>query len=590
VIRSSRPRWPIVLPACALFALHAAQFGAWQIDDAGISFAYARNLALGHGLVAQPGVIPVEGYSNPLWVFLLATFSVVRLFDPLWTPKLLSFAFAFGTFALLDRLLARSGVGTALSALALGLLAVQSSFAIWMVSGLENPLYVCLFVGLVLLSLRAIQKVASPRVAIAAGLIASGLALTRPEGILFAALFPLAVGLAPERRFRRWVPYLAAFALPVALYLAVRLAWFGVWVPNTFYAKGGPTLATLTGLAALDPFPANRALTLLRAAFGKPGAWVGLAMLLALGYLLGRGKLRRETLLLVLATLFSALPYLLLPLDWMPEYRFATPFFPLVMILLAKIASDLWPIDAGETPAVPGRAHPTSEGDGRLTVQETAHPRNDDRSTTPGTLAGLALRVCSSWDRRRLAGILLSVALVASVLTSNLPRTRRFAAKPTVPFSTVEQRYGHDYNHFADQLQLRQGSILLPDVGGTLWRSRLTVYDLGGLCNPTIARTLGKNDRAFHDYVFETLRPTFIHIHHYWTVRAKLDSDPRFARDYLPLYEEVEPYAAARTKGQTLRSGDFVRKEVAAGHPKEIASIRTALVASYALERGSDGN
>ncbi len=71
-------------------------FGAWQIDDAGISFAYARNLALGHGLVAQPGVIPVEGYSNPLWVFLLAAFSVVRLFDPLWTPKLLSLGLAFG--------------------------------------------------------------------------------------------------------------------------------------------------------------------------------------------------------------------------------------------------------------------------------------------------------------------------------------------------------------------------------------------------------------------------------------------------------------------------------------------------------------
>lgn len=567
MIQNSRPRWPIVLPACALFALHAATFGAWQIDDAGISFAYAKNLALGHGLVAQPGVLPVEGYSNPLWVFLLASFSAVRLFDPLWTPKILSLGFSFGTFALLDRLLAKAGVGTATSALALGLLAFQSGFVIWSISGLENPLYACLFVGLVLLSLRAVQEKTSRKMAIAAGLVAAGLALTRPEGILFAALFPVVL-LLSSRRLARLGPYLAALALPVGAYLAIRLAWFGAWVPNTFYAKGGPTLATLGNLAALDAGPTNRALALLRAAFGTPGAWVGLAMLVALGYLLGRGKLGRETLLLLGATLLSALPYLLLPLDWMPEYRFATPFFPLVLVLLAKIAA--------ETAAVPG--DPESEGDDR-------HPESSSRDLRH--LGSIAPR--ASWDRRRLGGAILSVALIASVLSSTLPRTRRFAAKPTVPFATVEQRYGRDYNRFADLLQIRQGSILLPDVGGTLWRSRLAVYDLGGLCNRTIAKTLGKNDQAFHDYIFGTLKPTFIHTHQYWTVRAKLDLDPRFARDYLPLFEEVEPYVSARAKGQTLRSGDFVRREVAEGHPKEIAAIRKELAASYALERNGRG-
>ena len=544
-------RWAALLPACALFALHAAQFGTWQIDDAGISFAYARNLAQGHGLVAQPGAIPVEGYSNPLWVFLLAVLSALRLFDPLWTPKLLSFGLAFATFALLDRLLARTGVGAPLSALALGLLAAQSGFAIWMVSGLENPLYTCLFVGLALLSLRAVQEDASRGVPLAAGLLAAGLALTRPEGILFAALFPLALALSSGRRLARLGTYLTALALPVAAHLAMRLAWFGEWVPNTYYAKGGPTLATLGGLAALDSGPTTRALSLLRATFGKPGVWVGLGMLLALGYLVGRGRLRQETVLLVGAALLGALPYLLLPLDWMPEFRFATPFFPLVLVLLAKIAA--------ETAAVPGSPW------------------------------GKVLGIWDSWDRRRLAGAILSVALTVSVVASTLPRTRRFAARPTVPFSTVEERYGRDFNRIADRLRIRQGSILLPDVGGTLWRSRLTVYDLGGLCNRTIAKNLGKNDQAFHDYVFGTLKPTFIHTHQYWTVRAKLDLDPRFGRDYVALFEEVEPYVSARSKGKILRSGDFVRREVAGRRPKEIAAIREELAAGYALERQGRG-
>ncbi len=509
--------------------------GAWQIDDAGISFAYARNLALGHGLVAQPGVIPVEGYSNPLWVFLLAAFSVVRLFDPLWTPKLLSLGLALGTFALLDRLLARVGVGTFASALALCLLAVQSSFAIWTISGLENPLYACLFVALALLSLRAIQGEASPRLALTAGLVAAGLALTRPEGILFAVLFPLGLAFSSTRRPARLGPYLAAFALPVGLHLAMRLAWFGEWVPNTFYAKGGPTLGTLVGVATLDAALVHRALTLLGATFGTPGPWIALGALGAIGFLAGRRTLRRETLFLFGAVLLGALPYLLLPPDWMPELRFATPFFPVALAFLVVIATDL----------------------GSLVPAE----------------------------RLRLARAVLAPVSILFVLATTIPRSVGFAANPTVPFATVEQRFGRDTNRFADQLEIREGSILLPDIGGALWRSRLTVYDLVGLANPEIARTLGKDDQAFHDYVFDTLRPTFIHTHHYWTLRAKLDLDPRFARDYLPLWQEVEPYVAARAGGQTLRSGDFVRREVADRHPVEVEEIRAELAARYAEER-----
>ena len=49
----------------SVFVLHATVFGTWIADDAGISFAYARNLAAGHGLVSQPGVTPVEGCMVP---------------------------------------------------------------------------------------------------------------------------------------------------------------------------------------------------------------------------------------------------------------------------------------------------------------------------------------------------------------------------------------------------------------------------------------------------------------------------------------------------------------------------------------------
>jgi hypothetical protein len=84
-----------------VYVAHASLFHSWIVDDAGISFAYARSLATGHGLVAQPGAAPVEGFSNPLWTLLLASCFGLGLFDPLWTPKLLGLGFVLATVAVI---------------------------------------------------------------------------------------------------------------------------------------------------------------------------------------------------------------------------------------------------------------------------------------------------------------------------------------------------------------------------------------------------------------------------------------------------------------------------------------------------------
>jgi hypothetical protein len=68
------------LPTAVLLA-HAARYGSWIIDDAGITDAYARNIADGHGIVQQPGADTVEGYSNPLWLLLHVVGHWLGLFD-----------------------------------------------------------------------------------------------------------------------------------------------------------------------------------------------------------------------------------------------------------------------------------------------------------------------------------------------------------------------------------------------------------------------------------------------------------------------------------------------------------------------------
>lgn len=62
----------VVLLAALLMTVHAATlWGAGPFDDDYICYRYARNLLRGHGLVFQPGQA-VEGYTNPLWVLLMA--------------------------------------------------------------------------------------------------------------------------------------------------------------------------------------------------------------------------------------------------------------------------------------------------------------------------------------------------------------------------------------------------------------------------------------------------------------------------------------------------------------------------------------
>ncbi len=91
-----------------VYAACAAVLGSWVVDDAGISYAYARSVAGGHGFVSQPGRPPVEGFSSFLWVVLLVPTFWARVFDPVVTPKILGGLGALGAFAILQRTLRRA--------------------------------------------------------------------------------------------------------------------------------------------------------------------------------------------------------------------------------------------------------------------------------------------------------------------------------------------------------------------------------------------------------------------------------------------------------------------------------------------------
>jgi len=101
-IKSKKIVFVIGLPFI-LYLLHVLLFGEWIIDDAGISFAYTRNLVQGYGLVSQAGLEPVEGYSNFTWVILFVPFFWLNLFHPILIPKLISILLVLFSFITLQK-------------------------------------------------------------------------------------------------------------------------------------------------------------------------------------------------------------------------------------------------------------------------------------------------------------------------------------------------------------------------------------------------------------------------------------------------------------------------------------------------------
>jgi hypothetical protein len=514
-----------VSAAVGLFALQALPLRGWLIDDAGISLAYARNFAKGMGLVAQPGMPPVEGFSNPLWTLLLAAFAAVEALDVVMTLKILSLALVAAAFAMLARC---SGPpehgGPWPSALPLVLLPLNASFVIWTASGLENALLTLLVVASAALSLRAAEGRGRPD--FASGLVSGLLALTRPDAVVYATAYPIVLaarawGGGDLRgvigRLRRY----AAGIVPVlGSYLAFRLSYYGDWAPNTYYAKERPAILSLLDLGKLGDLLAS-----LAGPWTTPllGLLVVATVRLGIGHRFGP-RLRVLALYLGLATA----SYLLLPIDWMGEYRFATAFFVFFYWFAGQVLGAVAELSR-EGPPLP-----------------------------------------------RLVTVAATCSAVAATALVHGERSRAFAAGPIVPFARVAAFSGHGYNDLAEILGAPDASLLTPDLGGTLYYSRLRVYDLAGLCDPVIARTLRDDRPRFLDYVFEEARPTFIHAHASWAEWAAFVDDPRFSRDYVPVSETWErPPGHGMRRADIPWSADHVRRDALAGEGATLARLRS---------------
>ncbi|MFB3786420.1 MAG: hypothetical protein ACE15F_08620 [bacterium] len=228
--------WLLLLPSLLLPVwLVLADFDL--VDDSYIPMVYARNLASGHGIVFHPGGERVEGYTSFLWlVFLTLAYG---LHIPLtqaayWTSLAMGMA-GIGLAVFLYRQAYHPDTSLAVGSLfwpcMAGLAAVcDVSYAAWSASGMETTAYAFLLLGLA-------YALIKPWPVWPACLLLLLVSLIRPEGLAFVLMVVAAwYGSGLITRASLWRLALIV-ALPVSLFLAFRMAYFGYPFPNTFYAK-----------------------------------------------------------------------------------------------------------------------------------------------------------------------------------------------------------------------------------------------------------------------------------------------------------------------------------------------------------------
>lgn len=492
----------LVLPM-ALIVWNMVAVRAFTVDDAYISFRYARNLSRGLGLVYNVGE-RVEGYTNFLWTVLIAAGFKLNL-HPEIVAKWLGGGAAcvsLGMVYVLSRRIRPFGVIPCVATWLMATSMVQTGYAMF---GLETAFFTCLvLVGLELLLRERDRGRGFPFSAVAFGLAG----LTRPEAPMFIGLPMLFLGrgiIGRQNVLRGLV-----FTAIVGAHLLWRHAYYGSWLPNTLSAKTGDIvqqlrngrayflsygdhaipamLLTVLGVCALVIFSARQR----RGQGADP----------VVADTLPRVNLKDGVCLLTLMA-FVAAYVMLVGGDWMPYYRFLAPFEPFAFVI-ACLGARAW-------------------GESAL------------------ALAGSSVRSAASPQfRRTVAGV--AVALVLSIVGA--VRTERLLSAQESMLRGEKAFWDSAAGGVAYWLVTdgQQGEVALGDIGFVGYETDYPILDLLGLVDPVISKLPGgytrKTGSGYVARVFDKSPKYFVFVgtadcrRMAFPAQEELRLDPRFQGAY----------------------------------------------------------
>jgi hypothetical protein len=240
----------VVLGGLSLYAFNQFEKPVIGVDDANITFVYARHLAQGHGFVYNIGGERVEGFTTLLWVLISgAFFSITQRPElPLLALNILLMIATnlIAIFYLYQTQNLRKDI-TILVAYLLFVVVIPD-YIVWMTLPLmETGLWSFLLTGTAITVL-LVDENSGTKYALLLSVLIGLLLLTRPEAIAWGLLFILLTGLQMVTmvNIRKG---LKLIAIPTITYFAIlgaltifRLSYFGYPLPNTYYAKVSPSI------------------------------------------------------------------------------------------------------------------------------------------------------------------------------------------------------------------------------------------------------------------------------------------------------------------------------------------------------------
>jgi arabinofuranosyltransferase len=302
-------------------------------DDSLISMQYARNLAMGNGLVFNLGE-RVEGYTNFLWILLIAPiFSLSRLLSLDFVRVAVQFSIIIAAVdvmlvVVVGRILWKRSLLPLIAAV--GFCIFDNDYTVWAIQALESHLVIFWTLLAVLLW----QQHRS----VWLGITLACLVMSRPDSVLFVAILlgndALAVGLGLFRKKDRlpggednatslteFITTLSVFVFLFGGYFLWRYSYYGYLLPNTYYLK-------IQGLY-LEAIP--RGTYYLKAFLSRRG-WIPLVVLLNLFWV--RDRIIRVLLLWLLA---HTAYVVYVGGDFYPGSRFFVVTVPVIALLIGHL-------------------------------------------------------------------------------------------------------------------------------------------------------------------------------------------------------------------------------------------------------------
>jgi hypothetical protein len=331
----------VLLAAVALFIISSIVMMPFVPEDAYISFRYAEHLGDGHGLTFSVGTPPVEGYSNFLWLVVLAGIHKTGADLPAVTPYLGIFL-GILNLLVLWLMLKHRGAQPLQMVFPLAVFATAGPFLMYAVSGMEMTLFSLLLLLAMYFTDGVFETWGLRRIAYTMG-IGVLLSLCRPEGVI---VFPIIVFFmlwrslrAAERNaiIKRLAMASIVFVLLIVAYNLWRFSYFNEWLPPPFMSKAGG------GTGILFAWEKNLKMFFYTKGHMFPPAgyyFLGLTVAAVFGAILSKASAAQKqtewlSLGLALVLMFVYFNFI----DWMPGMRYHSVVVGLLLLPAVHVRS-----------------------------------------------------------------------------------------------------------------------------------------------------------------------------------------------------------------------------------------------------------